>query len=66
MPPISISVVFEGDNDRGFAAIGGFAFPITEDGAYWFEVALDGVVLTHTAIRIVYMRTSFGPPPTQQ
>lgn len=65
MPPIPLAVVFEGDNDRGFGAIGTIGFPITEAGAYWFEVALDGAPLTYTAIRIVYMRSSFGPSPPQ-
>jgi len=65
MPPIAMAVVFEGDNDRGFAAIGTIGFPIKEAGAYWFEIALDGAPLTYTAIRIVYMRTSLGPHPQQ-
>jgi hypothetical protein len=65
MPPIPMAVVFEGDNDRGFAASGTIGFPIKEAGAYWFELALDGAPLTYTAIRIVYMRTSLGPVPPQ-
>jgi hypothetical protein len=65
MPPIPMAVVFEGDNDRGFAAIGTVGFPVKEAGAYWFALALDGVPLTYTAIRIVYIRTSFGPIPQQ-
>lgn len=65
MPPIPMAVVFEGDNDRSFAASGTIGFPIKEAGAYWFELALDGVPLTYTAIRIVYMRTSLGPTPPQ-
>lgn len=63
MPPIPMAVIFEGDNDRGFAATGTIGFPVKEAGAYWFELALDGVPLTYTAIRIIYMRTSFGPNP---
>lgn len=65
MPPIPMAVVFEGDDDRGFAASGSILFPVKEAGAYWFELALDGAPLTHTAIRIVYMRTSLGPNPQQ-
>ncbi len=61
MPPIPMAVVFEGDNDRGFAATGTIAFPIKEAGAYWFRLALDGVPLTYTAIRIIYIRTLLGP-----
>ena len=65
MPPIPMAVVFEGDNDRGFAAAGTIGFPVKEAGAYWFELALDGAPITYTAIRLVYMRTSFGPNPQQ-
>lgn len=65
MPPLPIQVVFEGDNDRPFAAFGTVGFPVKEDGPYWFAVALDGVVLTYTAIRVVYMRSYPNPqlPP---
>ena len=65
MPPIPMPVVFEGDNDRGFAAMGTIGFPVKEAGAYWFELALDEIPLTYTAIRIVYIRTSYGPHPPQ-
>ena len=61
MPPIAMSIEFEGDNDRAFAATATIGFPVKEAGAYWFELALDEVPLTYTAIRVIYMRTSFGP-----
>ena len=63
MPPIAMSIEFEGDNDRAFAATATIGFPVKEAGAYWFELALDGVPLMYTAIRVIYMRTSLGPIP---
>jgi hypothetical protein len=56
MPALPIQVLFEGDDDRAVAAMGTIGFPVSEPGAYWFDVALDGMPLTRTAIRVVYMR----------
>jgi hypothetical protein len=58
MPPIAVSVVFEGDDDRGVGIVMPLGFPVAEPGAYWFTVALDGCTLTRTAFRVVYMKNS--------
>jgi hypothetical protein len=65
MPPIHIPVQFEGDNDRGVTASGMIGFPVKEPGAYWFEVSLDGQVLTRTAIRVAHMRIPSQNPQQQ-
>jgi hypothetical protein len=56
MPPIPVQMLFEGDDDRGCTGTGTIGFPITEQGAYWFDVSLNGMSLTRTAVRVVYLR----------
>lgn len=63
MPAISSPILFEGDDDRGAAIVHPIGFPVQESGAYWFDVAIDGNVLTRTAIRVVYLRAP--TPPAQ-
>ncbi len=65
MPAIPISVQFEGENDHSLTGAGTIGFPVKEPGAYWFEVALDGQVLTRTAIRVAHMRTPGQSPQLQ-
>jgi hypothetical protein len=65
MPAIPIPVVFEGDNDRGVSGAGPIAFPVSESGAYWFTVDVDGRTYTRTAIRITYLRVPSVPQPPQ-
>ncbi len=58
MPTITIPVEFEGDDDKNLLAMGPIGFPVSEPGPYWFDVAVDGHVLTRTAIRVSYLRSA--------
>jgi hypothetical protein len=64
MPQIAFPVQFEGDEDRGPAIVAVLQFPVSEPGAYWFEISVvpdtdpSAVqVLTQTPLRVVYQRT---------
>jgi Family of unknown function (DUF6941) len=64
MPTMEIPVHFEGDEDRGINVVIPMAFPVQEQGVYWFEIALDGQVLSHIPMRVIYHRVTVqGPPP---
>ena len=54
-------VNFEGDDDRGINLNVNMAFPVTESGLYWFEIAVDDEVLTRTPLRVLYQRTGSQP-----
>ena len=54
MNVIEMSVLFEGDEDRGIAVIIPMAFPVQEPGVYWFNIALDGRSFSQIPLRVVY------------
>ena len=73
MQPISMPIVFGGDDDAGSGIVIPLGFPVQEDGPYWFEVSLSGQglppqVLTCIPMRVVYLRIGsmqHFPPPNQ-
>jgi len=65
MPTIAIPVEFEGDDDKNLLAMGTIGFPVSEPGPYWFDVAVDGHVLTRTAIRVSYLRSAPVADPAE-
>lgn len=71
VPPIEASVLFEGE-DRGVNLILNVpGFQVSEQGLYWFDVSVDGVLYTRIPLRIMYQRVSgtmqglpgLQPPP---
>jgi len=63
MPMIEVPVHFEGDEDRGVNVVIPMAFPVQESGVYWFAVALDGQVISHIPLRVIYHRVAPMPTP---
>jgi hypothetical protein len=71
LQPIILPLLFEDPDDKGAGVILPMAFPIQEDGPYWFEVALSrhglpSDVVTYVPMRIVYLQIA-GPmlaPPS--
>jgi hypothetical protein len=55
---MEIPVHFEGDEDRGVNVVIPMAFPVQEPGVYWFEVALDGQIVSHIPLRVIYHRVA--------
>lgn len=56
--------IFEGDDDRGTAVVAVMGFPASEDGLYWFEVALNEQVVTRVPLRVQYLRVQPQLTPT--
>lgn len=56
-PEALLPIFFEGD-DRGANLIVNMAFRVEKDGLYWFDVLLNGRLMTRMPLRIVYQRTS--------
>jgi hypothetical protein len=53
---IDIPVLFEGDEDRGVNVVIPMAFPVQEAGVYWLGVRLDGQIVSHIPLRVIYHR----------
>ena len=73
MQPVVVPVLFEGEDDRGINVLLPLAFPVQEDGTYWFEVSLAGQALPSRVVTAIPMRIAYlqivptlpGPtPPT--
>ena len=57
-------MLFEGDEDRGAAVVAQIAFPVSEEGIYWFDVSLFNEDITRMPLRVLYQRnvlTMGGP-----
>ena len=68
LQPISLPVLFEGDDEKGAGVILPIGFPVKEPGLYWFEIVLtpqggEGSVITQVPMRIVYLQTGSMTPP---
>ena len=68
MQPITLPILFEGDDERGCGVVLPMGFPVQEPGLYWFEVAITlpgsaSAVMTFIPMRVVYMQTAspMGP-----
>ena len=64
MPSMDISVLFEGDEDRGVNVVLPMSFPTAEAGVYWFEIALERQIVSHIPMRVIYHRVIVQPPPS--
>jgi hypothetical protein len=58
LQPVSLPMQLEGDDDRGVNLIVNIGFQATEEGLYWFDVLLNGDLVTRVPLRIVYQRVS--------
>jgi hypothetical protein len=54
LPAMDIPVHFEDDEDRGVNVIVPMSFPVQESGIYWFAIALDGQIVSHIPLRVIY------------
>jgi hypothetical protein len=64
LPGFSGQVLLEGD-DRGVNIVVRYLFEGKEEGIYWFDVKLDGQLLTKMPLRIIHQEmsaTSTTPP----
>jgi hypothetical protein len=59
MPAMVIPVRFEGEDDRGINVMIPLAFPVQEDGTYWFEVSLGGQALPQHVVTAVPMTIAY-------
>jgi len=56
-PPVqTLSVNFEGEDDRGANLVIQLQLQIDVVGVWWFDVNLDGIHVTRLPLRIIYMR----------
>lgn len=69
LPSAETPVLFEGD-ERGCAIITPLAVVAEEEGLYWFDVSLEGALLTRIPLRVMYQKihgiqgTPFQAPNT--
>ncbi|GIU73726.1 MAG: hypothetical protein KatS3mg004_0813 [Bryobacteraceae bacterium] len=60
---MEIALHFEGDEEHGCQAALPVQFLVEEDGLYWFDVRLEGQLITRIPLRIVYLPTVTMPGP---
>jgi len=63
MPPMRMSVNFEGEDDRGIQIVSQVNITLNQEGLYWFNVMLAEAPLTRLPLRVVYTRISGGQVP---
>src|SRR6266536_3431498 len=49
-------VNFEGEPGSGIDVLGQFTMNIEQAGIYWFEISIDGQIITRIPLRVVYER----------
>lgn len=60
LPDLTVSVLFEGE-DRGVTVNVPVAMPTDVEGLYWFDVLVDGRLMSRMPLRVVHQRQSLGP-----
>jgi hypothetical protein len=50
-----MSILFEGEEDRGVDSIGMIRIKFDLTGIYWFNVKLNDVIVTRIPFRVIYM-----------
>lgn len=63
MPGISFPILIEGGEDRGINVRLQVNFVAESEGLYWFDVVLEGLVVTRIPLRVLYQRISMSQPP---
>ncbi len=61
MASLHLPVNFEGDDDRGVAMALPIAFPVQEQGVYWFDIQISGQSFTKVPLRVLYQQTAMQP-----
>jgi hypothetical protein len=61
MPHTELSILFEGE-DRGVNVVIALSMTVEQEGLYWFDVLLDGTLVTRIPLRIVFQWLSVGGP----
>ncbi len=59
LPEIAHPVIFEGD-ERGYNLIAPLGLRLDQEGLYWFDILMDGRLVTRVPLRIVYLPTRSG------
>ncbi len=60
-PPATVSVNFEGGDDRGIQVVTRTNIELEYEGLYWFHIRLDGELITKLPLRVMYSRITGGP-----
>lgn len=55
VPSQKMTIIFEGEDDRGIDSIGQVRLKVDQVGIYWFNVILKGVRITRIPLRIIYV-----------
>jgi hypothetical protein len=58
-PVFTLTIFFEGE-DRGVGVYGPISLNFEEEGLYWFDVLLDGTLMTRMPFRVIYQRVAAG------
>jgi hypothetical protein len=66
MQSFSFPMLFEGDDERGNAVIAPMSFIAEVEGLYWFDVYLNGELVTRMPLRIAYQQAGFSIPGAQK
>lgn len=65
LPSRKLSILFEGEEDRGVDSIGIIKMKFDQTGIYWFNISLNDVIVTRIPFRVIYMpQVSQRPPGT--
>jgi hypothetical protein len=56
---VDFPILLEGE-ERGANQIVQMEFPVDEEGLYWFDVLLDGILMTRIPMRVVYQPLALG------
>ena len=63
LPGPSVPLLFGGDDDQGVNVRLLVQFQAQEEGVYWFDVLLDGELVTRMPLRVVYQVVTTNVPP---
>jgi hypothetical protein len=61
--PVSSTIIFEGEDDRGVDIVMAMRIKFDQVGLYWFSVSLGEVEVTRIPLRIVYIPQITQTPP---
>lgn len=59
MQAIQFPILLEGE-DRGVNQILNLSFGVDEEGLYWFDVLVDGALMTRIPMRVLYQPLILG------
>jgi hypothetical protein len=62
LPAVEMPVLFEGDDDRGPSIGFQVAWPVTEEGLYWWDLFLNDELVTRMPLRVIYQRVGLPIP----